>query len=270
MKHNTMLEQDIKQAMHTHANCLNVSVAAEQRMWAKIEQLQQEDLKKERYKMKKFSVKLVATVCAVFAFSAVSVLAAGGVLSGWVGGNIYGTDVASYTAMENKLLPQLDYSPNVTAEFANGYKFDKANLGKFTAMDENHNAFGPEYTSLDVRYTVADGLPINLSISNEPQVTTEPLSGEPTSVTRTVGDVVLSYQAMPYKFVPPGYELSEDEQALSESGALQISVGSDEVEETICCGVTWRANDVNYYLFGWDLQLGAEAMLDMAEELLAQ
>lgn len=269
MKSNIEFDRELAAALRDRADGVSVSAEAERRMWQEIEKIKMSRRKREVLYMKRFSVRLVCAICAVFVLSCMTVLAASGVIGGWVGHNIGGSDVSSYAALEEKLLPQLDYKPQVVEEFANGFKLESAHLGSMQAMDENGIAFGQDYTSLDMRYAL-DGVRVNLSIDNAPQTEAEVGVGTPEPLIRAVGDVELAYQEMPYKFVPPGYELSDEDWALQESGALEISYGSDEVEETLCCGVSWRQDGLNYYLFGWDLELGGEAMLDMAEELLAE
>lgn len=275
MRTDTMLEQEIKQALHSRADSLELSAAAEELMWDEITKIQSDavlnsKLQKENWKMKKFSMKLVTTICTVFCLSCVTALAATGIINGWIGSNIVGTDVYTFAEVSEELIPELEFEPVLIEEFANGFTFESAYLSSFTALDENNERFGKDYTELYVDYVNdVTGETVMLTYNNAPEVAAEPLPGEPQPVTRAVDDVVLSYTEMPYKFVPPNYEMTEEEQAAVDSGAMYMSYGSDEVEEKVCCGVTWTADGVKHYMFGWDLTLGAESMLDMAEELLA-
>lgn len=222
---------------------------------------------KERKYMKRFSVKLVGVMCAVFVLSAMTVCAASSVLGGWVGGNIAGTRVANYQQMTEKLLPELDYSPRTVEEFTNGFEFVRGELGENQAMDDAGNRFGRVYKDLVLDYKNSDGVRLALYVGNEP-------AGDEIApgvvATREVGDVLMEYREMQYLFVPPGYEVSEEDMAAEARGEMYISVGSSEVERQLNCGVQWTVDGVTYNLFGWDLELGAEAMLDMAEELLPQ
>lgn len=266
MKSQTEFERSLAAAMRNSAKRVSVSAEAEDRMWLEIGKIKLNRQQKERIYMKKFSVKLVATVCAVFALSCVTVLAASGALSGWVGHNIAGSRVTSYEQMTEKLLPELEFTPQTVEKFDNGFAFKTADLGEFQAMDDDGNAFGKLYKNLMLEYQNADGEQVVLYVSNEPTVDSAPGVVE----TREVGDELLEYREMPYLFVPPSYEVSEEDRAAEARGEMYISVGSSEVERMVNCGVQWTMNGVRYNLFGWDLTLGAEGMLDMAEELLTK
>ena len=221
--------------------------------------------------MKKLSVRLGGVVCALACLSCMTVMAATGIIGGWAGHNIVGTDVYTFAAVSGELTPELEFEPVLIEEFANGFTFTKAHLGSFTALDENNEPFGEEYTDLWIDYANAvTGETVHLSYSNAPEVPTEPLPGEPQAVSRVVDQVTLSYTEMPYKFVPVDYQMSAEEQTAVDSGALYVSYGSDSVQEQTSCGVTWTVNGIKHHLFGWDLTLGADGMLDMAEELLAE
>lgn len=262
-------ELDLQCALQQRVAEMAAPEHAEERLLVGIANLQAEaelkQMKKERFYMKKFSVKLVATVCAVFALSAVSVLAASGVLGGWVGHNIIGSRVSSYAQMTEKLLPELDYAPQTVDEFANGFAFSCADLGEFQAMDDEGNKFGRVYKNLMLEYENADGEQLVLYISNEPNG--EPAPGVVCSA--EVDGVLLEYREMQYLFVPPGYDVSEEDRVAEARGEMYISVGSSEVERKLNRGVQWQQGGVNYNLFGWDLALGADEMLNMAAEVLA-
>ncbi len=269
MKYNTGIDQKIKDVLHDQADRLEVSAAAEGRIFAEINEVQTKMQIKERYKMKKFSVKLATTVCALLCLSCVTALAATGIINGWVGHNIVGSETATFTEVAEDLVPELEFQPKLLEEFSNGFTFERASLSSFTALDENNERFGKDYTELDVDYVnAATGEVVVLTYNNAPEVADEPLPGEPQPVTRVVDEVVLSYTEMPYKFVPVSYEMTEEEQAAVDSGALYVSYGSATVQEQTACGVTWTVDGVKHYMFGWDLTLGAEGMLDMAEEML--
>lgn len=264
------IDENIRESLRLRAAEVCPPDGAEEQLLARIREEQSrmyaEKIAKERKHMKKFSVKLVCAVCAVFVLSCMTVLASSGVLGGWVGGNIAGTRVTSYTQMTEKLLPELDFAPRTVEEFSNGFEFARAELGDNQALDDEGNRFGKVYKDLVLDYKNDDGVQLYLYMGNEPA---EDESAPGVVATRKVGDVLLEYREMAYMFVPPGYEVSEEDMAAEARGEMYISVGSSEVERQLSCGVQWTVDGVNYNLFGWDLGLGADAMLDMAEEMLA-
>lgn len=269
MANRVNMDENIRESLRLRAAEVCPPDDAGEQLLARIREEQSrmcaEKIAKERKHMKKFSVKLVGAVCAVFVLSAMTVLAASGVLGGWVGGNIAGTRVTNYTQMTERLLPELEFSPRLVEEFSNGFEFVRGELGETQAMDDEGNRFGKVYKDLVLDYKNADGVLLALYMGNEPA---DEESAPGVVATREVGDVLLEYREMAYLFVPPGYELSDEDMAAEERGEMYISVGSSEVERQLNCGVQWTVDGVNYNLFGWDLTLGADAMLDMAEEML--
>lgn len=267
---NENMRENISEALQMRVAAVCPPDDAEEKLLARIREenskMYVKMIAKEQKHMKKFSVKLVGAVCAVFVFSAMTVLATSGVFGGWVGGNVAGTRVTSYVQVEEKLLPQLEFSPSLVDEFSNGFAFIRGELSESQALDDEGNRFGKVYKDLVLDYKNADGVQLNLYMGIESAVD----ENAPGVVsTRKVGDVLLEYREMPYLFVPPGYEISEEDWASEARGEIYISVGSSRVERHLNCGVQWTVDGVNYNLFGWDLTLGADAMLDMAEETLA-
>ena len=65
-----------------------------------------------------------------------------------------------------------------------------------------------------------------------------------------------------------GYELTEEDKINQQKENYNISVGTDQVEIQRVTHVMWKKNGISYDLFGYDLDLSAEEMLDMAEEVL--
>lgn len=268
-------DRRIAAALHHAADGVEVSPFAEARLMAKIEDCKQSGAAapwKERIFMKKFSKRFIVAFCAIFCLTCMTAMAATGIVHGWHGHNIVGSATNVYADVAGKLLPQLEYTPNTVEEFTNGFTFDEASLGVSQATDENHNDIGKQYTDCNLRYNNAEtGEGLSLYTDNIPQ-TAFPEDYVDVAArnvtTHTVGDVTVIYKEYQYKFVPPDYEISDEEQAAMDRGDLVMSYGSSEVEEMYLKGADWYADGVHYDLFGWDLALTADDMFAMAEEVI--
>ena len=121
------------------------------------------------------------------------------------------------------------------------------------------------FPELAVNY-VKDGVSdISLYVDMRPEKGEQ--AKEP-DMTDQCGDIALRYDVYTYKFVPVGYELTEEDLANLERDDYEISEGSDEVEYSQITHVTWEKDGVYYDLLGSDTALSGEEMFAMAKELI--
>ena len=78
------------------------------------------------------------------------------------------------------------------------------------------------------------------------------------------------YSEMDCLFVPPSYELSEEEKAAEQAGTLNVGYGSDEVERSRYACVKWKADGVSYLLMGFEPALTESQMVEMAQEVMEE
>lgn len=268
-------DRKIAAALHHAADGVEVSPFAEARLMAKIKDSKQTGADapwKERLFMKRFSKRFIVAFCAIFCLTCMTAMAATSIVHGWHGHNIVGTETNVYADVADKLLPKLEYTPNTVEEFSNGFKFAEASLGISQGMDENHNDITRQYTDCNLYYNnAATGEEVSLYSDNIPQTMFPEDSVDPAAknvTTHTVGDITITYSEYQYKFVPPDYEISDEEQAAMDRGDLVMSYGTSEVQEKYLKGADWYADGVHYNLFGWDLTLTADDMFVMAEEII--
>ena len=72
-----------------------------------------------------------------------------------------------------------------------------------------------------------------------------------------------------HKFVPPDYELTEEDLQLQASGDVVFSYGSVEVITRTSYSCMFDYDGLSYDIMGFDLTLQPEALADMAAELIA-
>lgn len=219
--------------------------------------------RKEAGNMKKFSAKKliigVAVGCLLVSGGA---LAAGRVVSLHSHSSMANAS-RSYSDM-GKQQQKLGYTVDTVENFSNGYLFDSVVVGEAQGDDQDGNKVYT-YKFLHVSYQ-KNGEP-SVSLYIQKPVETQVRTKAP-NATRDCGDITLYYNSFTYKFVPPDYELTAEDKANQERDDYYISYGSSEVEIKRNDIVEWEKNGINYQLLGFGLNLSADEMFDMAEEVM--
>lgn len=251
----TRYEDMIKTALEMQGGAVMASGTLKQRIDKEIS-MKKSEQKYGHFTIKKFAVG-VAAACLLL-----SVTAFAGKTTGYRSGLIKGT--YSYEEL-NKAEEKMGFSVDVAKQFDNGYRFDKMSIFEAHAMDENQKSLY-KFPELNVEY-VRDGVKdIGLYVDKRPE------KGEEKKVpdmTEQCGVIALRYDVYTYKFVPEGYELTEEDKANLERDDYEISVGADSIEYKQICHVTWEKDGVYYDLLGMDASLTGEEMIGMAKEIIA-
>lgn len=258
MKRREDWEEKIKDVLTLECDGITASRALKDRIDVKV--LESE---KEAGNMRHLSVKkLVIGVAVGCLLVSGGVFAAGRAVS--LSSHSLLTDAyRSYGDME-KAQSKLGYSVDTVEEFSNGYRFDLMFVDDVNGTDENGNVVYT-YKNLNIAYKKGAEPSVWLNVAKP--VEAHVRKGEP-KATRQVEGITLYYDTTTYKFVPPNYELTDEDQANLERDDFTISYGTDKVEVQQNSAVTWEKDGVFYDLMGFDLNLDAEAMLDMAEEIM--
>lgn len=253
-------EQNIKSALAAECQTISASRSLKQRIDAEIINSQ-----KEAGSMKHLSVKKI-----VIGVAAACLLVGGGAYAtghavGFSSSHYLGDAYRDYGDME-KAQEALGDTVDSVERFANGYQFDTMYVDGVDAWDEDGNK-AYTYKEMTINYTKEGESGIYLAIHRPVEAVER--EKEP-DATRSCGDITLYYDEYTYKFVPPDYELTEEDKANQEKSGYYISYGSSEVEIQRNTGVTWEKNGLHYNLAGFDLNVSSEEMLDMAEEIIGQ
>ena len=251
------LENKLKEALAQECEDITASRDLKERIDAEILERQKEA------DMKHFSVKKLIIGVAAGCF-----LISGGVFAA---GHAVTLSTHSYLGDRYKSFSDLDkaeaklgYQVDAVETFENGYRFKSMSVTDVQGEDESGNAVYT-FKSMDIHY--GRGGDPSISVYIEKPVETQVRKQEPQAV-RQVGDITVYYDTQIYKFVPPNYELTEEDKAKQESGELAISYGSDKVQVQTCHNVTWYKDGIFYNILGFDVNISAEEMLDMAEEII--
>lgn len=140
--------------------------------------------------------------------------------------------------------------------FSNGFKFEGGGVIVSQAQDENGNPVGGETKGVGVHYTNDAGKNVMLSV-------------EPRSFYEDHGQAVpVGYTSDTYKFVPPDYELTDEDRRLMEGGDFFVSYGSEAVELTEMEDYRWEDDGLVYSLLASGCGLGEAALVAMAQEVM--
>lgn len=258
MREKEAWEEKIKNALALECGSITPSRDLKDRIDREILESQKEAGNMKRFSMKK----LVIGVAAGCLLLSGGVFAAGRVVS--LSSHSYlGDAYKSYGDMD-KAQAKLGYPADTVEEFANGYRFDKMFVDDVNGTDEDGNVI---YTFKDLQISYKKSGEQAVWLSAAKPVEQQVRKGAP-EATRQVEGITLYYDETTYKFVPPSYELTEEDQANLERDDFTISYGTDEVEVQKSSNVTWEKDGVFYNLSGFDLNLSSDEMFDMAEEII--
>lgn len=216
----------------------------------------------------KFSVKkVVAAAAAIALIGSMTAMAAGRLASREAHSDLR-DQVTDYSKL-NRIEAEAGFVFPAVEEFSNGFRFVSAVPSDNSDYDEEGNVLS-SYKGVALNYT--DGSQdVSVYIyqsrsyddgnaSNAPGIT--PVwegekDGLNLRVTRTV-----------FKFVPPDYELTQEDLAAQESGSVVFSYGSSSVREQVSYNCVLEKGGLSYDLLGFDLTMEPEELAGMAAELL--
>lgn len=257
MKDNKWIDSQIKHALLAEADGYTPPADLKRRIDMRIA-----GQKKEVVSMKKMSVKKVAVAAAVMCVLTGTVCMAGGKITGYIGGTRAATQTDDYADIE-KLAEKLDLKVKAPQSFDNGYAFAYASIADFDAVDENHVTVKKE-AELDVVYEKEES---DVFYSVKKGATS--FDDEELARVQTIEQDGMTYYyfADQYLFLPPDEEPTAEELAAEKAGTLNISYGSDERKEQEYDSLWWNADGQSYSLAGFDLDMDAQALLDMALQI---
>ncbi|MCM1039035.1 MAG: hypothetical protein NC434_06885 [Ruminococcus sp.] len=251
--------QSLKAALERECEAVSASSQLKARIDEQINR-KQEEKSMSRISMKKMAIG-VAAAC---------LLVSGSVFAGHVSGFVMSSSSRpEYTSYEqlSRAEEKIGYSADYVENFGNGYHFAGAVTTHIEAKDENRNTVYTE-KGLSIRYQKEGGADLNLDIEQNRESSWEVYSANTADSVRTCGNVTMYYDVITNKFVPVDYELTDEDKANMERDDYNLAVGSDSVMINQSMSVRWEKDGILYTLYGFNVTLGAEEMLDMAEEII--
>lgn len=223
-------------------------------------------------KKKSFFVKGIV-IAAVLCAATVGTIAATNVAS-WSGHSSNLTETKEFPDI-SEVKDRAGIEPKYTQELPGGFKFKHFNTSEGKGMDVDGNTV-IEVTSANFNYERENGNEgeiLSLDVEALPkEIYDNQIKGDESDKAYrkdyTHAGIDLQYSEMPYKFVPPDYKLTDEDQKLLDEHKIEISYGSQEIEEMLCQSVCWYEDGMKYLILAMDANLSEDVMVEMAETVI--
>lgn len=256
-------ETVIKENMQQYAAQIDIDPMVKDKVNERIREERTQNMKKGKQMV---SMKKIVIGVVVGCLLASTVVIAGGNIVGYVTGiSLYEPTYDTYEEVA-KSARELGYATKYIESFSNGFQFYHAYIGKTDGINEEGKRVG-SFDELWIDYQDPEGTQVCL-VADKPLISEDPAKGAEDS--RSIGDLTVYYTSDDYKWVPAGYEPTEEELAAEERGELYISSGSEEISYSVYQHVNWVEDGVHYNLFVMDGPLTKEDLFQMSEEILTQ
>lgn len=263
MKSKEQINNEIKSTLYHQANHMEPNKDLFNQIRLNIyEKEQQEVMKNKKFSFKNRK-KLIAAAIACLALTSITIIGAS-----------LGKSWVSYTGMQYQEFPSttvlkqdVGFIPKYTQELPGGFEYKNGGFGTAELLDETQNAL-TETSHISFLYErKQDKQQLML---NAEQIEQQYLTYGTTEIVENYNNIPLYYHQQTYKFVPEDYNMTEEDQQAIESGKLQISIGSQEVEIQNYQNLSWYEQGINYSLSAFDGEYTVEQMTEMAKHIINQ
>lgn len=251
-------EEQIRTAIHAQARSYDPPIGLKQRIDARLAC----HAHKEVITMKKFTTKKIAAAAVLACALTGTVCMAAGKITGLVTTSSVLTESSDFADIA-KFEKKADVLTDAPQAFDNGFTFANANIVNADEIDENGNtadsfqqvAIDYEKGSKSISYYVHKG-----TLSEEDRTGKQAVESD---------GVTYYYSRSTYLYVPDDYVPNEAERKAEEAGELFISIDGKgtEKETQIFDGISWTADGQNYMLFGMDIDMDADELIEMAKQI---
>ena len=153
---------------------------------------------------------------------------------------------------------------NLPEQFTTGFRFQEVRTGEVEGTDDA-GTLVMSFRELTAYYRNDNGQQVSLRM--QPNLAEEGDNRTPTA-SKTVGGVTLNYYVDHYKFVPDGYEPSEEEQQWMQQPGNYLSYGSDEVVESAFAFLNWKTAENDFSIADMTAAINPDVLFAMAEEII--
>ena len=257
--HKDQTEKVIKKALAHQANNIQGKSETYNRIRENIYQ-EEQTMKANKFNWRKHKKGLIM----VGVLAAASITAIGvGQGTSWVGYSTSNTyqELPSRAEVESKV----GFAPKYVEVLPGGYTFNSGGIGA-TSLQDDTGAKLTEAHMIHFDYQ-KEGTSQSIGLTAE-NLKEGSVTYEGSTEVATYEDTTLYYYEQMYKFVPPSYEVTAEDEIAMESGTLEISYGSDEIEIKSVQGVQWYEDGILYQLLGFDTGLEINDLVKMAEAIM--
>lgn len=226
-----------------------------------IEMEREEEMKKKVFSLKKSKPSIVVLTCCVLLLVSTAVIGAT-LGTSWIGHTNH--KYASFPS-EERIIKDLGFAPKYLEILPGGFEFSRGGIGKSQLKDEAGNVI-TETKEVDFTYTRGtEKSPLSLTVS---QINEEFIDNSSSRLIDNYNGIKLYYYEKDYKFVPPGYVLTEADKRADEAGELEISYGSSEISYENVQGLGWYEDGLRYMVMGSDYNFTIEEMVEMSKAII--
>ena len=256
-----MTDERFDQMMRCALTPRSADSRLKQRLKAKMED--------EQMTKKDFRRSIIVGVCGCLAFAGVVVAAANGIRHSTLS-NTLRDEAFTYEQLP-EAFEELGFSCNVPETLPGDYMADEIFVVDESAIGEDGSELY-SYKTLSVAYDhkgtndlfldIAKGEDLSWGVSEEDTV-------DIFDEEKEIGGISVKVSTMPFKFVPPDYSPTQEEEEAVKNHELSISYGAEEIEETTISNAQFEINGLQYTicdLGGSDI----EAMFAIAEKVIEE
>lgn len=256
----------ITNALKFHADAIEASPVMKEKIDQAIWKQENNVFKNERSTSMKWNIKKVAVAALGVCLLTGGVCYAAEQMAQYYVSSSAPSDYQTDFSAVDSCAKEAGLDVNALETFANGYTFAEVGVDNTAAIGEEDQKLY-EFSELVLRYE-KEGLPSISIFAEDAAYYGDTDEGLIYDAVRECDGVEIKCYTVTNKFVPIDYELTDEDNANMENPNYNLAFGSSEVEIKQLMSVTWEKDGVHYHLFGFDLPLSAEEMLDMAEEML--
>lgn len=168
---------------------------------------------------------------------------------------------------EKQIIKDVGFAPKYHDSLPGGFEYHSGGTGESKLLDETGNILTTtKEVSLGYKRGNEKSL-VNLTIT---QLEESFLDHGESELIGNIDGVDLYYYEKDYKFVPPNYELTDEDKIAHEAGQLEISYGASEISIENIQSISWYENGLMYSIMGGDYNFTIDQMVDMAEFVIEQ
>lgn len=263
MKTNKEYHQQLKTALLQQANKIEPSTGLFEKIKNDINKQERGETMNNKVISFKKGRRLVVLAASFVLLASLTVL---GVTNGksWVG-----YTKLKYKAFpsQEKILKDVGFVPKYTETLPGGFEYAMGGTGESTLSDDAGSTL-TQVKKVSLGYKRGNEKNfVDLTIT---QIEEKFLDNNESQLVGELNGINLYYQEQDYKFVPPGYEFTEEDKRAQETGELEISVGSAKVEFSNIQSISWYEDGLQYMIMGSNHDFTVEEMIDMARTIIEQ
>lgn len=221
--------------------------------------------------MRKNSIKRLVIVCVVCFTTAVTCIGAPKINS-WISSSSRAEQSNSFPSGV-EVYNQVGYNPKYVEVFLNEFKFESWNVLDTKGLDIDGNSV-IELKDFKMYYERENKNEKEEFLTLSTSKVSESVFNQSIQYKSKFNDKIeyntltLHYSEMPYKFVPDDYELTQQDKKDMEDGVLEISYGTDKIENNLMQNITWYQDGIQYNISGNDVNLTENKFVEMAKTVI--